>query len=179
MTKLAAESILYKSPSYGSEVLVEQRFGEEMDTSCVKDNCIIGLENRNDVSSKKETHSPTKGFLDLASRLGHATAKYGLLVLGALVMELVMLLSVRPNEGLFLILPTLAVGTSVYILDAKKDWDIVQTPLAMATPPETSTRVWIPSVESYGQFMNEQPFPHEEYCKNPYVGRFSNPYRLC
>jgi hypothetical protein len=121
MTKLATESILCKSSCYGSEALVQQRLGEDIDASCVEDNCIIGLENRNDVSSKKETDSHPKRFVDLASRLGHATVEYGLLVLGAVALELVILFSFRSSDGLFLILPTLAVGTYVYILDAKKD----------------------------------------------------------
>lgn len=121
MTHLAAESILYKSPCYGSEVLVGQRVGKDMDTSCVEDNCIIGLENGNDVSSKKETGRHPKRFLDLASRLSHATVEYGLLFLGAVVLELVILFSFRSSDGLFLILHTLVVGTYVYILDAKKD----------------------------------------------------------
>lgn len=121
LTKLGAESILNKSPCYGSEVLVEQRLGEDMNASCVEDNCIIGLDYRHNVSSNKETDRPPKRFLDLASRLGHTTAEYGLLILGAIVLELVILFSFRSSDGLFLILPTLAIGTSVYILDAKKD----------------------------------------------------------
>jgi hypothetical protein len=55
-----------------------------------------------------------------ASRLKRLTKEYCSLALGAIALELVILFSVSSNDGLFLILPTLAIGTSVYVLDSKK-----------------------------------------------------------
>lgn len=53
------------------------------------------------------------------TRIKNATKEYWPLLLGALVLELVFIFSFSPRDGLFLILPTLAVGTSVFILDGR------------------------------------------------------------
>ena len=56
----------------------------------------------------------------LATKVGQAIKEYGPLALGALALELVIMFSFRSNDGLFLIIPTLAIGTSVYMLDGRK-----------------------------------------------------------
>lgn len=55
-----------------------------------------------------------------ASKLMRIISEYAPLALGAIALELVILFSFRSNDGLFLILPTLAIGTSVYMLDGRK-----------------------------------------------------------
>lgn len=58
-------------------------------------------------------------FFDARTRIKNATKEYWSLLLGAIVLELVFIFSFNPGDGLFLILPTLAVGTSVFILDGR------------------------------------------------------------
>lgn len=58
-------------------------------------------------------------LLGAGPRIKNATKEYWPLLLGALVLELVFIFSFSPGDGLFLIVPTLAVGTSVFILDGR------------------------------------------------------------
>jgi hypothetical protein len=55
----------------------------------------------------------------MGTRIKNAAKEYWSLLLGALALELVFIFSFSPGDGLFLILPTLAVGTSVFILDGR------------------------------------------------------------
>jgi len=120
MTKLAMESILNKSPPYGSGVLVEQRLGDDANAGCHGD-VPSSLEIGNGQNGKKESGMHHKKFHGLASRLGRAAAEYGVLVLGAVALELVILFSFKSSDGLFLILPALTVGTCVYIMDGRRN----------------------------------------------------------
>ena len=58
--------------------------------------------------------------LRFASKLKRIISEYAPLALGAIALELVIMFSFKSNDGLFLILPTLAIGTSVYMLDGRK-----------------------------------------------------------
>jgi hypothetical protein len=87
-----------KSGQAGSVALLEMRTELEMQIS---------------KSSKRKS-------LGLASRLKKSIREYCSVALGALALELVILFSFSSTDGLFLIVPTLAVGTLVYILDGKK-----------------------------------------------------------
>ena len=58
--------------------------------------------------------------LSFVSRIKNITSEYCSLVLGAVALELVIMFSFSSHDGLFLILPTLAIGTSVFILDGRK-----------------------------------------------------------
>ena len=58
-------------------------------------------------------------FFDVGTRLSNAAKEYWSLLLGAIVLELVFMFSFRSGDGLYLILPTLAVGTFVFILDGR------------------------------------------------------------
>jgi hypothetical protein len=64
--------------------------------------------------------NPRKTSAGLAPRLLGKVKEYSSVLLGGLALELVILFSFNSTDGLFLVVPTLAVGTVVYILDGKR-----------------------------------------------------------
>ena len=55
----------------------------------------------------------------VGTRIRKATREYWPLLLGAFALELVFIFSFSPRDGLYLIIPTLAIGTSVFIFDGR------------------------------------------------------------
>jgi hypothetical protein len=53
------------------------------------------------------------------SRMKNGTREYGSIALGALALELVIMFSFSLGDALLLILPALAAGTSVFVLDGR------------------------------------------------------------
>jgi len=56
----------------------------------------------------------------VASRFGDKIRDIGVLIAGIVALEAVLTLTFRPFEGLFLIIPTLAVGTTLYVSDGTR-----------------------------------------------------------
>ena len=74
---------------------------------------------QNSCLNGKKSSLPRRPFLGL-SRLRGAASEFGLLAFGAIALEMVIAFSFSSLEGLFLIMSTLAVGTSVYVIDGIK-----------------------------------------------------------
>jgi hypothetical protein len=55
----------------------------------------------------------------VGTRIRKAVREYWSLLLGAFTLELVFIFSFRPGDGLYLIIPTLVIGTSVFIFDGR------------------------------------------------------------
>ena len=75
--------------------------------------------NLEEFHEKNSMKNPRK-TLSLATRIKNIASEYWSVALGALALELVIMFSFSSHDGLFLILPALAIGTSVFILDGKK-----------------------------------------------------------
>ena len=80
------------------------------------------LAKRNDLEETHESNGVKnrRKTLSFVSRIKNITSEYCSLALGAVALELVIMFSFSSHDGLFLILPTLAIGTSVFILDGRK-----------------------------------------------------------
>ena len=125
INKVRVQPILAKTSSQGLETHYMAQSKQSRDFSANRPATFTNKDyhsspgEQNSGSNGKKSSLPRRPFLGL-SRLWGAASEFGLLAFGAIALEMVIAFTFSSLDGLFLIMSTLAAGTSVYVIDGIK-----------------------------------------------------------